>query len=369
MVSTWAVLVCLGSVCGGEGVSVLPQTTTKTTITTTTTPTAPPHPTTTTTTNNNNNNNSNTSSPIVVVLSTKGPSPPAPPPSSPVSSSSSPTNNISPTSRHIILVSEAGVTEGVSPAKDIETEYEEEDREYEMLPQPLAQDGSNEGYVRGDGTYIVNDVDGIGCVMAYFKSTVTIYYLDNTGEYRNTQASPPDGDEGVVISGQCDRQGEQSQLDVTWESYTLTLKFGLDSITDSWFVSRFLLNYNTDNNRDFDNIAPSASGEVTVGSTTDRKYWQTSNYKSFRCLLLHDVALSDALNNTATLHFDEVRVQAFCTESIFRRPKHCIHRVHRDEMVPVTVGGMLAGGTLLTVFVYGIFRYVKIKKVQYDTMQ
>lgn len=48
----------------------------------------------------------------------------------------------------------------------------------------LHDSGSNEGYVRGDGTYMVNDVDGTACVMAYFKGTATIYYLDNTGEYR-----------------------------------------------------------------------------------------------------------------------------------------------------------------------------------------
>lgn len=49
--------------------------------------------------------------------------------------------------------------------------------------------------------------------------------------------------------------------------------------------------------------------------------------------------------------------------------KHCKHRVHRDEMVPVTVGGVLAGSTLLTILGYGIFRYFKIKKVQYDIME
>lgn len=115
-----------GGVCGGEGVSVLPQAVSTTSATNT--PPPPPQPTTKTTTN--------TSSPVVVVVTTKGP-----PPSSPASSSSSSSPVISPTARHIVLVSEAGVTEGVSQAKDIEAQYEEEDKEYEMLPQPLAQDG------------------------------------------------------------------------------------------------------------------------------------------------------------------------------------------------------------------------------------
>lgn len=117
-----------GGVCGGEGVSVLSQ------AVSTNTPPSPPHPATKTTT-------TNTSSPVVVVMTTKGPPPPPPPPSPASSSSSSSSPVISPTARHIVLVSEAGVTEGVSQAKDIEEQYEEEDKEYEMLPQPLAQDG------------------------------------------------------------------------------------------------------------------------------------------------------------------------------------------------------------------------------------
>ncbi|XP_069939243.1 lysosome-associated membrane glycoprotein 1-like [Cherax quadricarinatus] len=234
--------------------------------------------------------------------------------------------------------------------------------EYEELPVPMAQTAV--GYTRSDGTYIVNDEDGVGCIMAYFKSKATIYYPDTKGDYKNIRVSPVDD---AKVSGMCDRVGQVSQMDVSWSSYVLSLRFGLDDLSDSWFVSRFSLTYNL-TDPDFTDAAP-GGGEVTVASKDDQKYWRTNNEKSFRCLLLHDVILTDKLNNTATLHFDEVRVQAFCKEDTFREPKHCIHRVHRDELVPVTVGAALAGSTLLTVIGYAIFRYFKVKKVQYDTME
>ncbi|XP_071529913.1 uncharacterized protein [Panulirus ornatus] len=244
---------------------------------------------------------------------------------------------------------------------DNELYSEDGEEEYEELPVPLAQ--TDVGYTRSDGTYVVNDKEGTACVMAYFKSKATIYFSDTKGNYKQYQVSPTDD---AKVSGMCDRVGKVSQVDVIWLSYVLSLRFGMDEPTDTWFVSRFSLTYNL-SSPDFVNAAPGGR-EVTVVSMA-RNYWQTSNDFSFRCLLLHDIELTDEYNNTATLHFDEVRVQAFSTGDTFRTPKHCIHRSHRDEMVPVTVGAVLAGSTLLTIVGYSIFRYFKVKKVQYDTME
>ncbi|XP_045131255.1 lysosome-associated membrane glycoprotein 1-like [Portunus trituberculatus] len=236
---------------------------------------------------------------------------------------------------------------------------------YEELPVPMALKGTDtSGYMRSDGTYIVNDDDGVSCVMFYFKANVNIYYPDTKGDYLNTKVYTPDN---ADVSGTCDRVGKMSEISISWGAFILSLAFGQDDITDTWFVSRFNLTYNL-NDAKFPNAAQGI-GQVSAVSKPGRKWWQTSNARSFRCLVVHDVRLTDATNHTAILHFDEVRVQAFNNEAIFRTPKHCKHRVHRDEMVPVTVGGVLAGSTLLTILVYGIFRYFKIKKVQYDIME
>ncbi|ROT71197.1 hypothetical protein C7M84_010487 [Penaeus vannamei] len=228
----------------------------------------------------------------------------------------------------------------------------------------MAQSARVKGFTRPDGTYVVNDEDGYGCVLAYFKAEVTIYYADVKGDYQSKLVSPEDDSE---VSGTCDRIGKVSEVVVGWKTFVLGLRFGLDEITDSWYVSRFSLTYDL-SDPEFASAAP-GGGEVTVMSKDNRKYWQTNNARSFRCLLLHDVPLTDSFNNSATLHFDEVRVQAFSSSDRFRTPKHCIHRVHRDEMVPVTVGASLAASALLTIAFYGIFRYFKVKKVNYDTME
>lgn len=41
----------------------------------------------------------------------------------------------------------------------------------------------------------------------------------------------------------------------------------------------------------------------------------------------------------------------------------------RDETAPIAVGSTLAIVVLCTITGYGAFRYFKIKKVQYDTME
>lgn len=41
----------------------------------------------------------------------------------------------------------------------------------------------------------------------------------------------------------------------------------------------------------------------------------------------------------------------------------------RDETAPIAVGATLSVAVLCTITGYGIFRYLKVKKVQYDTME
>lgn len=42
---------------------------------------------------------------------------------------------------------------------------------------------------------------------------------------------------------------------------------------------------------------------------------------------------------------------------------------YRDETAPIAVGSTLAIAVLMTITGYGIFRYFKIKNVQYNTME
>jgi len=44
-------------------------------------------------------------------------------------------------------------------------------------------------------------------------------------------------------------------------------------------------------------------------------------------------------------------------------------RAARDETAPVAVGSTLAAAVLLTITGYAAYRYFKVKKVKYDTME
>lgn len=55
----------------------------------------------------------------------------------------------------------------------------------------------------------------------------------------------------------------------------------------------------------------------------------------------------------------------------FEEPFECkAHQTSfRDETAPIAVGSTLAIAVLMTVTGYGIFRYFKVKNVQYNTME
>lgn len=62
-----------------------------------------------------------------------------------------------------------------------------------------------------------------------------------------------------------------------------------------------------------------AAESVELKSDKNKRFWQTSHARSFRCLLLHDISLSDEDQKySATIHFDEARVQALTKTRNFK---------------------------------------------------
>lgn len=67
-----------------------------------------------------------------------------------------------------------------------------------------------------------------------------------------------------------------------------------------------------------------------------------------------------------------MRLQAFMfkRDGEFGPPWHCSDSNRtRSEAAPVAVGAALAIATATTLIGYAIWRYLKVKKVQYDTME
>lgn len=74
---------------------------------------------------------------------------------------------------------------------------------------------------------------------------------------------------------------------------------------------------------------------------------------------------------SGTLYLRAFQLQPFMYKgSNFGQPFECNAQLgFRDETAPIAVGSTLAIAVLMTVTGYGIFRYFKIKKVQYNTME
>lgn len=76
-------------------------------------------------------------------------------------------------------------------------------------------------------------------------------------------------------------------------------------------------------------------------------------------------------NVTGTLFLRQFQVQPFMFKSEqFEQSFTCSNqRSYRDETAPIAVGSTLAIAVLGIITGYGAFRYFKIKKVQYNTME
>lgn len=74
---------------------------------------------------------------------------------------------------------------------------------------------------------------------------------------------------------------------------------------------------------------------------------------------------------SGTLYLRAFQLQAFMyKDSNFGQSFECNAQLgFRDETAPLAIGSTLAIAVLMTVTGYGIFRYFKVKKVQYNTME
>lgn len=98
--------------------------------------------------------------------------------------------------------------------------------------------------------------------------------------------------------------------------------------------------------------------------------------KSYTCEDEKTVTLRPANEKAAyfkgILYLRQLRVQPFMYKSTndFGPQFECsVAGYMRDETAPIAVGSTLALAVLGTITGYGLFRYFKIKKVQYNTME
>lgn len=92
----------------------------------------------------------------------------------------------------------------------------------------------------------------------------------------------------------------------------------------------------------------------------------------FWFISINRIFFRNTLDHEATLFLRDFQLQAFMykAKNAFGAQFQCaLAGSVRDETAPIAVGATLSIAVLFTVTGYGIFRYLKVKKVQYDTME
>ncbi|XP_063236610.1 lysosome-associated membrane glycoprotein 3 isoform X2 [Bacillus rossius redtenbacheri] len=216
--------------------------------------------------------------------------------------------------------------------------------------------------------YRLRDSKEETCILLEVDGLLVFTYKTTVDEERETDRFIP---EEVATSGTCDE--DSATLVLQWGSYKLLWDFFKTPGGEKWYVDRIELTFNT-SEKIFEHTK--IPGRVLTLSTPRNHrvlLFPTPVGWSFTCKKETPIDLSDHDDFSATLLLREFHLQPFIFKGDDFGPEHeCSARgigALIDETAPIAVGSTLAIVVLLTVTVYGIFRYFKVKKVQYDTME
>ncbi|CAG9763333.1 unnamed protein product [Ceutorhynchus assimilis] len=178
--------------------------------------------------------------------------------------------------------------------------------------------------------------------------------------------------ENAMVVGDCGRE-EYAKMNLVWSGYSLTLSFAKTPGGEHWYLSNVELTVSID--------IPQFHGIKTRDKTlrlyNNSMVIPTPVGKSYICDQEVDVDLrTDPVDRPpkdvhGTLLLRALQVQAFMYRSEnFSTTFECkAQRSFRSETAPIAVGSTLAVAALATVTGYGVFRYLKVKNVQYNTME
>nr|CAD7570093.1 unnamed protein product [Timema californicum] len=164
-----------------------------------------------------------------------------------------------------------------------------------------------------------------------------------------------------------------------WDSSS-SLTFGTFSLLcflvktpggERWYVDKIELSYNSSESI-FEHVkVPGRMVHLSTSRTHSAMLFPTPVGKSYSCQE-SSVELKNG-DSSATVLLRVFQVQPFIFKGDDFGPEYecSSHGVgsFRDETAPIAVGSTLAIVVLLTVTGYGIYRYFKVEKVQYDTME
>ncbi|XP_031640726.1 uncharacterized protein LOC116352345 [Contarinia nasturtii] len=218
--------------------------------------------------------------------------------------------------------------------------------------------------------YRVNNTKGITCILIKTDGILDITYRSSSGEDVTANTFMPDD---VELSGDCSEEDIEN-LTMKFKGFTLFMIFKKTPGGERWYVSTIDLSYSSSNpllrQIDRPNLPVKLSSDQRV------LLFPTPVGKSYMCnesdIILYSRDENDRIGHTAKLNLRELRMQSFMyrAANTWGPPFQCSATgTYRDESAPFFVGTTLAIAALAAISAYGVWRYYKVKKFQYGTME
>ncbi|XP_032524516.1 lysosome-associated membrane glycoprotein 1 [Danaus plexippus] len=212
---------------------------------------------------------------------------------------------------------------------------------------------------------------GETCILLTVDALLDISYVTKLNERADANTFVPNN---ANVAGVC-KESDVETLVLSFKEFSLEWTFDKTPGGERWYVDSLRLTYNS-SARILEHAAKQGR-KVTLTTGPRALLFPTPVGKSYFCPeetiveLVEDEPSNPTLAHRAKLYLRQMRLQPFMfkREGEFGPPWHCSESLSRSEAAPVAVGAALAVATAGTLLGYAIFRYLKVKKVQYDTME
>lgn len=220
-------------------------------------------------------------------------------------------------------------------------------------------------------TYRLQGGGGETCILLTVDALLDISYITKLNERADANTFVPNN---ANVAGTC-KESDAETLILSFKEFSLEWSFAKTPGGERWYAENIKLTYNT-SARILEHAANQGK-RVTLSTDSRILLFPTPVGKSFYCPEETIVEMTEddataAAGHKAKLYLRQMRLQPFMfkRDGEFGPPWHCSEPGRaRSEAAPVAVGAALALATAATLLGYAIWRYLKVKKVQYDTME
>lgn len=223
---------------------------------------------------------------------------------------------------------------------------------------------------KGVVLYKITASNGATCILLKVDGLIEVYFKSHIGSERADTYMPED----ALVEGTC-KYEDTASMKITWDGYSMIWSFAKTPGGERWYVSQIELIVSTELER-YHSVRSYVLPAKSFKLNHDQMIFPTPVGKSYACeettvTLTFPEGEYNPASFSGKVFLRTFQLQPFMYKgAIFGPAFDCnVQLAFRDETAPIAVGSTLAIAVLATVTGYGVFRYFKIKKVQYNTME